>query len=81
MSGTQGELAKVDLRKGDTFLRIHMEHHIGISDYSTYYAIIIGKSPTAVRNGNEHEIVWTSDLEEVARYVFWQIGDNWFTGI
>ena len=80
MGGSQGEVAKVDLKKGSDFLRMTLQKTYGGWGEHDGYVLVIGRSAKAVRD-RDGEIVWTNDLEEIARHPFWQIGTNWFTGI
>ena len=79
MGGHQGEVAKVDLMKDGTFIRISLNkgyecYHIETND--TLY-LVVGKRTTPI---GKWETVWTKDLEDVERHVFWQIGKDWWTG-
>ena len=62
MGGTQGELARVDVRKDDTLIRIYME--TDGSDYGELINIIIGKAPQTNRN------IWNSQLEIIEKNIF-----------
>ena len=79
MGGAQGEIAKVDLMKDGTFIRISLNkgYECGyIETHDTLY-LVVGKRTTPI---GKWETVWTKDLEDVERHVFWQIGKDWWTG-
>ena len=79
MSGTQGEIAKVDLTNGKEVIRIMLD-----SDYSwnddvccSFNSIVL----TVGRNTNKlcddrHDIIWNHDLDIINQTIYYQIGKN-----
>ena len=80
MSGHQGEVAKVDLRKGDEVIRLVLEKGTNWNSNADWYAITIGRCVEPVRK-EDWATIWTSKLEEIDRYCIYQIGKDWYTGI
>ena len=80
MSGCQGEIAHVDLRKGDEILRVYMEH---ISDYGQcyngYMLIRVGRNTDPIRNHWRDDTIWNSHLEILSEIKLAKITDNYFT--
>lgn len=82
MSGHQGELAKIDFRKGDELIRVVMEQKTIFHDHFTCRGVVL----TVGRCTDEYAIntrgfrnatVWTSHLEVIEERTFYQMGDGW----
>ena len=78
MDGHQGEIAKIDLRKGDEILRIVMLP----LDYTTEgkkLRILVGRNTDTIDlNSRTHEIIWNNHLEIIEELTFIAIADNWY---
>ena len=75
MCGHQGEVGRVDLMKGDDFIRIwgngtHVEGAMRLD-------INIGRYKGKLR-GWDQELVWNDQLEIVEKLTFYRISDTWF---
>ena len=76
MSGSQGDIAKIDLTDGKEIIRI-----VIYSNYTVSYHVIgitVGKATDNVRvNDNSHcDIIWNQNLNIIAEYNFYEIGNN-----
>lgn len=72
MSGHQGEVCKLDLRKGNEVVRILVDkRHEG---WQEIYYLLVGKS-TGTLNGGLLDIIWNNRLEEIERHDFYVISD------
>ena len=80
MGGHQGEIAKVDLMKDGVFLRMNLERGNDWKKNCDSFILTVGKTTRYIRT-DRYETVWNRELEEVDRHVFWQIGEDWYTGI
>lgn len=78
MSGSQGEIAHVDLRKGDEILRIVMYiKHDWRNGYKIH--ILVGRSTDRVNlNRESNETIWNNRLETIEDLVFAKIDENWY---
>ncbi len=81
MGGHQGEIAKVDLIKGDDFIRVHLEKGYYDRYDGECYFINVGRSKKKIDPKDRYVTVWTNELEMVSENVIYQIDDDWFTGI
>ena len=78
MNGNQGEVAKVDLRKGDELIRVVLSR-----GYETKYVgtntlyLVVGRYTKPIVPG---WVVWTGDFEDIERHVFWELGKDWYVG-
>lgn len=75
MSGTQGELAKVDLTNKVEVIRVRIER---FSDYSCGsdlegVKIIVGRSNKPYVETNRHEIIWNNEVEVISEIAFYAI--------
>lgn len=68
MGGSQGELARVDVRKDDILIRIYIETEC--SDYGEMINIIIGKDPQT------SNLVWNGRLEIIEKNVFLKVSKD-----
>jgi hypothetical protein len=92
MGGSQGDIAFVDLRKGDEVIRVrlHREMFSKIVDEKThiwgnYIAITVGKSNDerviANKGYDGYATIWNNQLEVLEERVFWQMdsrNSDWF---
>ena len=80
MGGHQGEVAKVDLRKGDDVLRMSLDKGRDWKADADWYVLTVGRATEPVRK-EDGAIIWTERCDEIERHVFYQIGKDWFSGI
>ena len=80
MSGSQGEIAHIDLMKDDEILRVYMEHvnDFGKS-YNGYMVIRVGRNTDTIRNGWAFATIWNNHLEILSEIRLAKITDNYFT--
>lgn len=81
MGGSQGEIAHIDLRKGEDILRIIM-----FSDHTWTEGdklhILVGRNTNRVNlNRESSETVWNSDLETIEEIIFSKIASNWYASV
>lgn len=76
MSGHQGEIAKVDLRKGGEIIRVLMceEHSFRNGDT---LQVIVGRNTKNVGK-HRHDTIWNGDLEIIEETKFYKISDNFY---
>lgn len=78
MSGSQGEIAHVDLRKNDEILRIVMDRTYDWRNGDKVH-ITVGRNTDSVNLSRESsETVWNNHLEIVEDLVFAKIAENWY---
>ena len=78
MSGSQGEIAHVDLRKGDEILRIVMDGKYDWRNGDKIH-ILVGRNTNRVNLDRESsETIWNNDLEMIEDLVFSKIAENWY---
>lgn len=74
MSGHQGEIAKVDLRKGNEIIRVLM-----CTEYSRtadMLSVIVGRSPKI--SNRRYETIWNGNLEIVEELKFYKVSENFY---
>lgn len=87
MSGHQGEIAKVDLRKGDDVIRIYLER--GLCWYDDCQSgdavtLVVGRCTDerikAADSFSHSLTIWNNRLEVIEERVFWEFGRDcdWF---
>lgn len=80
MSGSQGEIAKIDLTNGTEIVRILIDDE---TDYhnlaSRYTEIIVGRvtDDIAPDDKNSPRTVWNNHLEVISEERFYQITESW----
>lgn len=76
MSGSQGEIAKIDLTNGTEIIRIRVASFYGLRNDVEGIEIIVGKSTDDVKphSNGRNETIWDSRLEVVHSERFYQIG-------
>jgi len=79
MSGHQGEVAKVDLYKGDDIIRMNLAKMNDWHKDTDGYVLTVGRA-TKWFNSGDGSIIWTKECEDIERHSFWRIGKDWFTG-
>lgn len=70
MGGSQGEICKVDLRKGDEVIRVLMEHKMIGWDWAL--TITVGRAKETVKG--LHEIIWNDRLDVIKSHEFYELG-------
>ena len=73
MSGHQGEIAKVDLRKGDEIIRVLM-----CTEYSSkaeMLSVVVGRNTKKVDKGR-YETIWNGNLEIIEETKFYEVAEN-----
>lgn len=81
MRGSQGEIGKVDLRKGDEILRVllYSEASYGES-YDGYFIIIVGRNADRLWHGWDNTI-WNSHLEVISEIKLAKITNDYFVTV
>ena len=76
MGGSQGELARIDLRDGDLIQRVYMNKTYDHETMLDVVEIIVGVTSLARGRG----ILWNDKLEVIEKRNFMRIGfGNWYT--
>lgn len=74
MSGNQGEIGKVDLRKGDEIIRVFLQNEFDSkNEFRSFIGLTVGK---AIREEWNRNTIWNSDLEVVKTFRFYKVEDN-----
>lgn len=82
MSGHQGEIAKIDLRKGGEIIRVMLDKaHNWRSWYHDGVALVVGRSPKLPHD--EYDRIWNSELEVIERVEWVKLtnykrGNEWY---
>lgn len=80
MRGAQGEIAKVDFRKGEEVVRVMLgtEYHYGIKwdKYNERVVLTVGRN-TEKLNGS-WDIIWNNKLEVIEREEWVKVHDGWY---
>ncbi len=71
MGGSQGEICKIDLRKGTEIIRVLTEHKM--IDWDWEIVITVGKAKNVLSN-SLREIIWNDDIEIIKRIEFYELG-------
>lgn len=74
MSGTQGEICKVDLTDGQRLVRVLMANDS--TDFYDTIVILVGEASND--NWKKHTTVWNDSLKETDRKVFYRIRRDWY---
>ena len=77
MSGSQGEMAHIDLTNGSEILRILIETSISFDGYGDILTIRVGRCTDEIR-GSWHTI-WNNRLETLSEIKLAKISDNFYT--
>lgn len=81
MGGSQGEIAHVDLYKGDEIIRVLLDRTIGRGEKPDGVRLIVGRNTDRIRMncfdtlGNT---IWNNHLESLSEIEFCQIGENYY---
>lgn len=82
MNGSQGEIAHIDLIKGDEIIRVLLDHSAGRGEKPDGFRLIVGRNTDRIRMncfdtlGNT---IWNNRLEILSEIEFCQIGENYYT--
>lgn len=76
MSGHQGEIAKVDLRKGNEIIRVLMFEEHSFRNGDTLQ-VVVGRNTKNVGK-HRHDTIWNGDLEIIEETKFYKISDNFY---
>ncbi len=80
MGGSQGEIAHIDLRKGDEILRVYMEHICDYGKgYNGYMVIRVGRNTDPVGYRWMDDTIWNNHLEILSEIKLAKITDDYFT--
>ena len=77
MSGSQGEIAKVDLTNDKEIIRIMLNHgtNFGERYWVDYIKLTVGRNTDKLR-GSYMDIIWNEHLEIISEISFYKIGHN-----
>lgn len=82
MGGSQGEIAHVDLYKGDEIIRVLLDHSVGHGEKPDGVRLIVGRNADRIcmncfdKLGNT---IWNNHLGILSEIEFCQIGENYYT--
>ena len=82
MGGSQGEIAHVDLYRGDEIIRVLLDRFCGHGEKPDGFRLIVGWNTDRIRMncfdtlGNT---IWNNHLEILSEIEFCQIGENYYT--
>ena len=82
MGGSQGEIAHVDLYKGDEIIRVLLEHSAGHGEKPDGVRLIAGRNTDRIRMNCFDKLgntIWNNRLEILSEIEFCQIGENYYT--
>lgn len=81
MSGHQGEIGKVDLRRGAEIIRVLLTTGSGYGERPDYIALIVGRATDEIRIDRFDTLgntIWNNRLEIISEIKFAKIADNYF---
>ena len=82
MGGSQGEIANVDLYKGDEIIRVLLDHSAGHGEKPDGVCLIVGRNTDRIRMNCFDKLgntIWNNHLEILSEIEFCQIGENFYT--
>ena len=82
MGGSQGEIASVDLYKGDEIIRVLLDHSAGHGEKPDGIRLIVGRNTDRIRMNCFDKLgntIWNNHLEILSEIEFCQIGENYYT--
>ena len=71
MGGSQGEICKIDLRKGTEIIRVLTEHKM--IDWDWAIVITVGRAKN-VSSNSLRDIIWNDDIETIKSLEFYELG-------
>ena len=82
MNGSQGEIAHVDLYKGEEIIRVLLDHFCGYDEMPNGLQLIVGRNTDPIRL-NRFDVlgntIWNNHLEILSEIRFCQLADNYYT--
>ena len=82
MGGSQGEIAHVDLYKGDEIIRVLLDPSAGHGEKPDGVRLIVGRNTDRIRMNCFDKLgntIWNNRLEILSEIEFCQIGENYYT--
>ena len=82
MGGSQGEIAHVDLYKGNEIIRVLLDHSAGHGEKPDGVRLIAGRNTDRIRMNCFDKLgntIWNNHLEILSKIEFCQIGENYYT--
>ena len=82
MGGSQGEIASVDLYKGDEIIRVLLDHSAGHGEKPDGIRLIVGRNTDRIRMNCFDKLgntIWNNHLAILSEIEFCQIGENYYT--
>ena len=82
MGGSQGEIAHVDLYKGNDIIRVLLDHSAGHGERPDGVRLIVGRNTDRIRMNCFDKLgntIWNNHLEILFEIEFCQIGENYYT--
>ena len=82
MGGSQGEIAHIDLYKGDEIIRVLLDHSAGHGEKPDGVRLIVGRNTDRIRMNCFDKLgntIWNNRLEILSEIEFCQIGENYYT--
>ena len=80
MGGSQGEIAHIDLYKGDEIIRVLLDRMSGYGEKPDGIRLVVGRNTDHCFDtlGNT---IWNNHLELLSEIEFCQIGENYYTDV
>ena len=82
MGGSQGEIAHIDLCKGDEIIRVLLDHSAGHGEKPDGVRLIVGRNTDRIRMNCFDKLgntIWNNHLKILSEIEFCQIGENYYT--
>lgn len=82
MGGSQGEIAHIDLYKGEEIIRVLLDHSAGHGERPDGVRLIVGRNTDRIRMNCFDKLgntIWNNHLEILSEIEFCQIGENYYT--
>ena len=82
MGGSQGEIAHVDLYRGNEIIRVLLDHSAGHGEKPDGVRLIVGRNTDRIRMNCFDKLgntIWNNHLEILSEIEFCQIGENYYT--
>ena len=82
MGGTQGEIAKVDLCKGNDLIRVYIARGCDSDLFCDIVELVVGRCKACNKKDRIEFIVWNSKLEVLLKETYWDVsykaGSDWY---
>ena len=82
MGGSQGEIAHIDLYRGNEIIRVLLDHSAGHGEKPDGVRLIVGRNTDRIRMNCFDKLgntIWNNHLEILSEIEFCQIGENYYT--